>query len=329
MAPRGADLSELGRWSVQQPPNIHRKEPHPALLDGSKWAQTLLVADYSSLEIGIAGDFQLRLFGDDQTVQAYIDQADKIGPDGKVIKGTDIHSNNARSVFGKWLGWRVPDVVMVDGKPVVCPYAGETVDAIPVTEFKKHPFGARLRDMIKAVFYGLAYGKGAYGFSTLIGADGRPIGEQLAEKMVNALLDAVPGMRAWFRWVEKFVRKHHGIYSLGGRWCDLSPEMTSGNEWEEKRAFRRAYNFPMQATGAEIIGDAMVRIGGCKEFRETGFRLCLQVHDELVARGPLANLELARKLMVGHMTSATANGTPLLFPVQVSSGHGVNYWEAK
>ncbi len=272
--------------------------------------QTLLTCDYSALEIGIQGDFALRLFGDDQIVQMYVDQA----------AGIDMHSTNARNVFGKWLGWRVPAGM---------DYAGETADAIPVEVFKKHEFGAFCRNLAKAVWFGLAYGKGAYGFSTLVGADGKMIGEELAGKMIDALLDAVPAMRAWFRWVERFVRKHHGIYSLGGRWCDLRAEMESGEEWMERRAFRRANNFPMQGTGAEIIGDAMVRVSANREFRELGYRVCLQVHDELVARGPLEHVERARDILSECMISATANGTPLLVPLQVACGWGATYAESK
>src|ERR1051325_8460235 len=157
---------------------------------------TLLVADYSSLEIGIAADLHARLFDDWKMVNAYADQA----------KGIDIHSNNAREVFGTWLQWRVPEGM---------PYGGELANAIPVDEVKKHPYGAILRNLIKAIFYGMAYGKGAYGFSTLIGADAKMIGEETAGRMVNALLDAVPGMRKWFAWVQEYVREYHGIYSLG------------------------------------------------------------------------------------------------------------------
>lgn len=269
---------------------------------------TLLVADYRSLEIGVQGDFALRLFGDEQIVEMYRAQADDV----------DMHSNNAREVFGRWLGWRVPEGM---------PYGGLTVDAIPVGEFKAHPFGAICRDLIKAVWYGLAYGK--FDFSTLRGADGRMIGRDLSTRMREALLDAVPGMRSWFRWVERFVRRHHGIYSLGGRWCDLSLEMSSDEEWMHRRAFRRAYNFPMQATGAELIGDAMVRLLRDEEFRALGYRLCLQVHDELVTRGPLRHVERAGEILRHHMVSATANGTRLLFDLQVSVGHGPNYFEAK
>lgn len=280
--------------------------------------QTLLVADYAGLELAVQGDLCLRLFGDSQIVTMYDAQ----------LLGEDMHSNNARNVFGKWLGWKVPPRVLVGGKPVLCTYAGETVDAIPAPEFKKHPFGKLLRDMIKAVFYGLAYGKGAYGFSTLAGPDGKMIGEVFAGQMVDALLNAVPGMRKWFQWVEDFVRKHHGIYSLGGRWCDLSREM-AGDEWQHRRAFRRAYNFPCQSTGADIIGDAMVKVSECAPLQALGYRTILQVHDELVLRGPLDSVAEAKSLLVNCMKNATANGTELLVDLQVSAGHGDNYLEAK
>jgi DNA polymerase I-like protein with 3'-5' exonuclease and polymerase domains len=268
--------------------------------------QVLLCADYSSLEIGIQGDFAARLFGDEQIIEMYLAQA----------AGVDMHSNNARNVFGRWLKWEVPSG----------DYAGQTVDHIPVDKFKKHPFGELCRNLVKAVWYGLAYGK--FDFSTLPGADGKMIGSAVSESMREALLDSVPAMRAWFRWVEKYIRKHGGIYSLGGRWCDLTEEM-AGEEWQHRRAFRRGYNFPMQATGAEIIGDAMVRLNADKEFRSLGYRTCLQVHDELVTRGPLEHLERATAILTHHMTNATANGTPLMFPLQVSVGHGANYSEAK
>lgn len=292
---------------------------------------TLLVADYSSLEVGIQGDLCQRLFGDGQLIQMYKDQA-KPEQGGKEL---DIHSLNAREVFGKWLGWKVPATTKVyDEKSnltadVICEYAGETVDKIPTETFKKHPYGKKLRDMIKEVWYGLAYGKGAYGFSTLIGPDGKMIGEERAQQMVDALLNAVPGMRKWMVWVESFVRKWHGIYSLGGRWCDLKQEMESGADWMIRRAIRRALNFPMQATGAEIIGEAMVAITRCRELIELGFRIILQVHDELVLRGPLRHVERATGLVLNHMKSATANGTRLLVDLQVAADHGANYFAAK
>lgn len=290
-------LGVKGELEAQQLPQAGKKDLYEirrAIIPGP--GETLIVADYTSLEIAIQGDFLLRLFDDDQIAKLYAD------PDA------DIHSINAREVFGRWLKW--------DG-----------VLDIPLAEFPEHKLGKVCRNLIKAVWFGLAYGK--FDFSTLVGADGKMIGRDLSNKMREALLDAVPGMRRWFRWVEQQVRKHHGIYSLGGRWCDLSLEMESLDEWLHKRAFRRGYNFPMQATGAEIIADALRRVNADPEFRALGFRVCLQVHDELVARGPLENAPRAMEILIHHMESVTANGTPLLFKPRVKAEAGFNYFAAK
>lgn len=271
--------------------------------------ETLLVADYSALEVVILADLCLRLFGDEQLAEITAPGA------------PDIHCENARKIFGEYLGWKVPEGM---------PYGGLRVDAIPTAEFEKHPHGAVLRDMIKTVWYGLQYGKGAYGFAVLPGPDGRPIGEEVAQKMLDGIEKAVPGPFAWQRWVRKYVDKNHGIYSLGGRWCPLYDETTEWTpNWLRNRGYRRAYNFPIQATGAELIGEAMVRLDNDLAWHQTGFRVALQVHDELVARGPLENADRAREIIAYHMTSATANGTKLLVPVQVSTGLGANYYDAK
>lgn len=281
--------------------------------------QTVLVADYSALEVVILADLCKRLFGDTQ-LEAMVQPG-----------APDIHVENAKMVFGGYLGWTVPATCLGDdGKTVECKYAGQCVDKIPSAEFKKHPFGAILRGMIKTVWYGLQYGKGAYGFSILPGPDGKPIGEQVAAKMLAGIEAAVPGPFQWQAWCRNYIDENRGIYSLDGRWCPLYDETAEdAPDWLRARGYRRGYNFPMQATGAGIIGDAMRRIAADEEFKRLGFGIVLQVHDELVAMGPIENVERAKEIMMGHMVAATANGTPLLIPLQVSAGHGPNYYEAK
>lgn len=278
----------------------------------------VLVADYSALEVVILADLCKRLFGDTQLVEMVAPGA------------PDIHVENARLVFGHYLGWRVPETASVDGKQVKCSYAGERVDAIPTAEFKAHPFGAILRGMIKTVWYGLQYGKGAYGFSILPGPDGKPIGERVAGDMLAGIEKAVPGPFKWQRWCRDFVDKYRGIYSLGGRWCPLYEETADGApDWLRARGYRRAYNFPMQATGAEIIGNAMVLLAQCAEWIASQFSVFLQVHDELASKGFLEQLATAAKAKKRAMESATANGTPLIVPLQVSVEYGPNYYDTQ
>lgn len=270
----------------------------------------LLVGDFSGLEVGVQGDWCLRLFGDEQIKDMYLAQA----------QGQDIHCNNAKEVFGRWLKFRVPET-MVDKKTKATftpKFAGQNVLEIPTEEFKAHPYGGILRGNIKEVWYGFAYGKRGYGFSTLRDVDGKMIGEERATEMVEALMKAVPGTQRWPEWVEEYVLEHRGIYSLGGRWCPLYDLVFDGApEWMIRKAFRRAYNFPMQATGADIIGDAMVRVARCPKLKKLGYYIILQVHDELVLIGPRKHFAKASALLKQHMEAATANGVPLLIPLQV------------
>jgi DNA polymerase I-like protein with 3'-5' exonuclease and polymerase domains len=277
----------------------------------------LLTADYSALEVVVLADLTLRLFGDDQLANA-------IQPGAP-----DIHSVNARYIWGTFLGWVVPESFKVEGRTVLCPYAGKPVASIPVEEFKADPYGAFLRQNTKTAFYGWCYGKRGYGFGTLEDVNGKEIGEEVGNALCEGLMKAMPGLGFWERWVERFVNNHRGIYSLGGRWCDLAPEMESGEDWQRRRAYRRALNFPCQSSSAEIIGDAMCRVRRCDELRTLGYRTQLQIHDELVMCGPVENLPRARELLVRHMTEATANGTPLLVPLQASAGDGPDYYAAK
>lgn len=284
----------------------------------------LLVADYTALEVVILADLSIRLFGDDRLAQA-------IAPDAP-----DIHAKNSQYVFGTFLKWVVPASVKSDAGVVKCPHAGKRVDEIPWQEFKEDkktgyvdPYGGLLRDMIKQVFYGWCYGKRGYGFATLIGPDGKMIGEKRGDELVVGLTKAQPGLGKWDKWVENQVDEHWGIYTLGGRWCDLRALMESGEKWQRGRAIRRALNFPAQGTGADIVGDAMVRISRCKELRKLGFSMCLQVHDEIVMRGPRKNAKRAAELLQMHMEAATANGIKLLVPLRAKVGIGNTYAEAK
>ncbi len=259
--------------------NISRKAP-------------FIVADYSALEVVILADLCIRLFNDDQIARMVAPGA------------PDVHCVNAREVFGRHLGWLVPPGHEDAGRPVL---------DIPIDDFKKHPFGAILRSMLKTIFYGLAYRKSAYGFSVLEGVDGQMIGEERAQEMLDAFAITMPGIFKWHDWVSDYVREHHGIYSLGGRWCPLAEESANGvPDWLRSRGDRRATNFPMQSTGAEIVGDAMVRVRRTEEFADPG-----------------TTAERAGELLKGCMVAATANGTPLLVPLQVTVGIGGNYFDCK
>lgn len=257
---------------------------------------TLLAADETALEAVIFAHILIELFDDHQL-------ADLLQP------GVDLHAINAKRVFGEYLKWE---------------RYGQRVDNFPDEAFKSdsYPDLAQLRDDIKAIWYGLMYGKGAYGFATsLRDTRGNPIGQKAAEAIVQALYTAVPGIPRYQAFVLDYILEHHGIVGLGGAWVDLSQLTKSGNKWDVARAHRIAQNYPMQEGGARIIGAAMCDILADPWLSGQGLLLERQVHDELDFRLPIgADIQVVKTKIQGHMTSY-----PLKSLLQVKIGQGATW----
>lgn len=276
----------------------------------SNSGEILVVGDYKALEVVILADFGIRLWGDDQL-------AKMIEPGAP-----DIHCVNAQKIFGEYLGW---EFKADSNYPEL---TGVRVDKTDWKTFKKHWYGKWLRFTIKAVWYGLSYGKSDYGFQTLEDVNGKMIGRELAGKLVEGCKSAVAVMGKWHAYVADSVRRFGGIYTLGGRWLDVS-ELALRDDWGFASACRKADNFPPQGTGAEIINSALVNVYRCKDIRRIGFKTFIQVHDELGLRGPIPAAPQAVNLLKQCMESATANGIELLVPLQTSIGTGYDYYSAK
>lgn len=263
----------------------------------------LVCADETALEAVIFAHLLITLF-DDHLL------ADLLGP------GKDLHAYNAKKVFGEFLGWE---------------RYGHRVDYFPDSCFKDeetYPELARLRNDIKAVWYGLMYGKSDYGFATsLRDIHDQPIGIELASKIVHGFHEALPGLPRYQAWVGDYLAAHHGIPGLGGAWCDLSELTKTGNKWDLAHANRIAQNYPMQEGGARIIGRAMVELGRGKNprFWESGVRLERQVHDELDFRVPLR----ADMAMVSEEIRKAMTAYQLRAPLQVKIGVGATWHDAK
>lgn len=268
----------------------------------------LLVADETALEVVILGHILISLFDDHQLAEMAAPGA------------PDIHSVNARLVFGKYLGWK---------------RHGKNVKEFPLECFKdpSYPELCQLRQDIKAVWYGLMYGKSAYGFATsLRDSEGNPVGEATAQKIIDALFAAVPGIPRYQAYVLDYILEHHGIPGLVGAWCDLSELTKSGDKWRIARAHRIAQNYPMQEGGARVIGHAMVEIGADPDLQSAGLLIERQIHDELDFRFPKlrpgtgipVDLGLIKERVNTHMTSF-----PLLSTLSVKMGVGDNWDECK
>lgn len=238
----------------------------------------LVVSDYTALEVVVLANICEDLFGDTLLL-------DLTAP------GQDIHAYNAHGIFGTHLNW-VTD-------------SGRRIKDFPEQSlYKTDPELAWYRETVKAVWYKLQYGGTVHGFATsLLDKDGEPIGKTRAEEIVEALYAACPSIKKWHNWVAGWLRKHKSIVGLGGRVIDYTDLIARGN-WGFEAACRGADNGPMQMTGADTIGSAMVAVMECPEMKKLGAIQQLQIHDELQLRAPADNCEKAGHLLQEHMENA-------------------------
>jgi DNA polymerase-1 len=212
--------------------------------------------------------------------------ADLSGDDALVAafnSGFDFHATTAASVFG------VP-LEHVDGE---------------------------LRNRVKAMNYGLAYGLSAYGLSQQLG-----ISPDEARGLMNEYFERFGGVRAYLAEVVEVARREGYTETIMGRRRYL-PDLTSDNRQRREMAERMALNAPIQGSAADIIKVAMLNVERALSAAGSKSRMLLQVHDELVfeiAPGERADVEqLVRREMAGAY--------PLKAPLDVSVGVGPT-WDA-
>jgi DNA polymerase-1 len=103
------------------------------------------------------------------------------------------------------------------------------------------------------------------------------------------------------------------------------PELNSKNPNIRGFGERVASNSPIQGTAADLIKLAMINIHNALAERESGARMILQVHDELLFEVPPAELDDVKVLVRSEMEGALK----LDVPIAVEMGVGSNWYETK
>lgn len=231
-----------------------------------------VVIDYTQLEIVLQAHIAHRLFG----MTGLVDRMKPGAP--------DMHSMTAQYVYGTTLG-------------------DQSILALAVDEVKKK--AKTKRNLIKAVRYGLGYGKGDLAFGdTLFLEDGTALGKERAGKMVQGLKEFDPEIPRYQEWVREFITQHCAIVSLMGR-VQLLPDARAQKKGLRNRAWRQALNYPMQSGGQEIVLRAMIASAASEVLRKLEAVLMLQVHDELCWLVPTKNAEAAKEEAYRIMMTTT------------------------
>ncbi len=174
------------------------------------------------------------------------------------------------------------------------------------------------RRSAKAINFGLIYGMSAFGLGKQLG-----IGRNEAQTYINHYFDTYPGVQRYMDDIRAQAAEKGYVETLFGRRLYL-PEIKASNGMRRQAAERTAINAPMQGTAADIIKKAMVKVDRWLQSSNTGARMIMQVHDELILEVPDAQAEAVSAQLVELMQSAAALDVPLL----VEAGIGNNWDEA-
>jgi len=175
-----------------------------------------------------------------------------------------------------------------------------------------------LRNRIKVMNYGLAYGLSAFGLSSQL-----HIPADEARALMDGYFSEFGGVRDYLRDVVARARQEGYTETMFGRRRYL-PDLNSDNRQRREMAERMALNAPIQGSAADIIKMAMLAVDRAIHDRGLKSRMLLQVHDELIFEVAPGEFEALRDLVSTQM----ANAADLRVPLEVSIGSGSSWWDA-
>ena len=177
------------------------------------------------------------------------------------------------------------------------------------------------RRSAKAINFGLIYGMSAHGLSKQLGIE-----RHQAADYMNVYFERYPGVRQYMDNTREQAKEQGYVETIFGRRLYL-PEINSKNGMRRQYAERTAINAPMQGSAADIIKRAMIDIHSWLCEADTGIRMIMQVHDELVFELPESDVEAASSVIEKVMAEAALPAVELSVPLGIEIGTGES-WDA-
>jgi DNA polymerase-1 len=168
------------------------------------------------------------------------------------------------------------------------------------------------RRAAKAINFGLMYGMSAFGLSKQL-----EISRMEAQEYMDTYFSRYPAVLGFMDKTREQAREQGYVETLLGRRLYL-PEINASNMMRRQGAERAAINAPMQGTAADIIKIAMIDVDKWIQAENPGWRLVMQVHDELVLEVDEGALQVVQEGVISRMAGAAELEVPLV--VDVGSG---------
>jgi len=170
---------------------------------------------------------------------------------------------------------------------------------------------ADMRRNAKAINFGLIYGMSAFGLARQLKID-----RAAAQRYVDLYFARYPGVKAFMDRTRTSARELGYVETVFGRRLYL-PDIHASNQARRQYAERTAINAPMQGTAADLIKRAMIDIDAWLAKGDTGAKMIMQVHDELVFEVPADQVEAVAAQVRARMCAAAELSVPLVVEVGV------------
>jgi DNA polymerase I-like protein with 3'-5' exonuclease and polymerase domains len=224
--------------------------------------KSLVVADFSQLEVYVLAHMLIRLFGDYSLRDA--------------LASGDVYTWIARQCW-----------------------AAETA-GYSNADFKTKGHAAnKKRDLAKILVLATNYGKTPMGLAlTLLDELGEPADETFCADLLSTYMNTLPGIASWQTWIADYARKHRGVPTLLGRWRPLP---LAGTNRGDRQALNSPIQGGAMDIAALVMLQLntydLVTGWFHAELAALGYGCLLQVHDELIFEGPAENADRALALI--------------------------------
>ncbi len=216
-------------------------------------------------------------------------------------QGKDLHLSTANDFFNL----NIPDEILYSTHPEHNTYK---------TKYKAQ------RNKAKTINFGIAYGKGAYGFSNDFG-----ISEEEAQEILDNYFGAYPNVKGAINNCHTQVRKEGQVSTMTGRTRHFKQiTLPNGNSFYTKKDFRRAFNFLIQGYSADMIRLAAIKVMTIRQ-PEWKLKMIMTIHDEIVYQVKEQYADIASK----EIKKAFENVVKFSIPIVADVSIGNNYYEAK
>ncbi|KAA0167896.1 hypothetical protein FNF31_00224 [Cafeteria roenbergensis] len=291
--------TDTGRLSARRP-NLQNQ---PALeKDRYQIRKAFCAAPGNKLVIADYGQLELRVLAHMARCKSMIDA---------FASGGDFHSRTAMGMY---------DYIRDALENGDCLLEWDDSQGARPKPLLKNQFASERRKA-KVLNFSIAYGKTPIGLSQDWG-----VSLDEAKDTLEKWYSDRPEVRQWQEQVLDIARSTGATRTLMGRYRDL-PEITSPNRGLRGHAERAAINTPIQGGAADVVMMAMLKIAQDKRLAEMGYKLILQIHDEVILEGPEEHAEEAMSCLVEDMEHPFAK--PLLVDLIADAAIANTWYEGK